>query len=118
MRIALVILLACLIVPASGQEASHDAREVAGWPEHGGDPGGARFSTLDKINRDNVQDLEVAWRYRTGDGEGPIEDVVSYGLQGTPILLTAEAGGFLVLCSAFDEVVALNPANGDVASSG
>ena len=117
MRIALVILLACLIFSASAQEASQDAREVAGWPEHGGDPGGARFSTLDKINRDNVQDLEVAWRYRTGDGEGPIQDVVSYGLQGTPILLTAEAGGFLVMCSAFDEVVALNPVNGDVAWS-
>ena len=117
MRIALVILLACLTFSASAQEASQDARKVAGWPEHGGDPGGARFSTLDKINRDNVQDLEVAWRYRTGDGEGPIQDVVSYGLQGTPILLTAEAGGFLVLCSAFNKVIALYPANGHVAWS-
>jgi len=88
--------------------------EGPGWPEHGGDPGGARFSPLDQINRDNVRDLEVAWSFRTGDGEGPISEVGSYGLQGTPILLTEEAGGFLVMCSAFDKVIALNPASGDV----
>jgi quinoprotein glucose dehydrogenase len=109
-RIAYLIVLGCigLIVPGLtlGQ---------TGWPDHGGDPGGARFSALDQINRDNIEDLEIAWRYRTGDGEGPIEEVGSYGLQGTPILLPEAAGGFLVMCSAFDKVIALNPSSGTVA---
>jgi len=85
-----------------------------GWPEYGGDPGGTRFSALDAIDRENVQDLELAWSYRTGDGSGPIEEVLSYGLQVTPILLPEEAGGTLVLCSAFDQVIALDPATGTV----
>ena len=40
---------------------------------------------------------------------------MSYGLQGTPILLTREAGGMLVMCSAFSEVIALDPVDGRVA---
>jgi quinoprotein glucose dehydrogenase len=115
----IVVTLLGLVISAApytarSQTPDPEVAPVAGWPEHGGDAGGSRYSTLDEINRSNVEDLEVAWRYRTGDGEGPIEEVVSYGLQGTPILLTPEAGGFLVLCSAFDEVVALNPATGEV----
>ncbi len=121
MRIVYSMMLGCLSLVAPGQVFGQSPGEtvdpIPGWPEYGGDPGGARFSALDQINRDNIQDLEVAWRYRTGDGEGRIEDVGSYGLQGTPILLTQESGGFLVLCSAFDKVIALNPANGEVAWS-
>lgn len=105
-RIVLLAFLGCFSSVALGQ--------MPGWPEYGGDPGGARFSSLGQINRDNIQDLELAWSYRTGDGQGPIMEVGSYGLQGTPILLTEEAGGFLVLCSAFDKVIALDPANGKV----
>jgi quinoprotein glucose dehydrogenase len=91
-----------------------EAGAQVGWPEYGGDPGGSRYSSLDQINRDNVGDLELAWTYRTGDGQGPIDEVESYGLQGTPILLSEEVGGLLVMCSAFDEVVALEPASGRV----
>ena len=126
MRIILLIVLGGFSLAAPGQtpgEAPDQTPDQAsgriierasGWPEHGGDSGGARFSSLDEINRDNVQELEIAWRFRTGDGEGPILEVGSYGLQGTPILLTEEAGGFLVLCSAFDKVIALDPASGQV----
>ena len=37
------------------------------WPCYGRDPGGARYSPLRLIGRENVRDLEVAWIYRTGD---------------------------------------------------
>jgi len=36
------------------------------WIHYGGDVGGSRFSALDEINRDNVQELELAWTHRTG----------------------------------------------------
>ena len=32
-----------------------------------------RFSELDIINSTNVKDLEVAWIYKSGDGEGQIQ---------------------------------------------
>jgi quinoprotein glucose dehydrogenase len=124
-RFLFLTLTACCALagpgPVSGQEAEQIAEPVPaadrGWPEHGGDLGGGRYSSLDQIDRNNVKDLQVAWRYRTGDGEGPIAEAVSYGLQGTPILLHEAAGGFLVMCSAFDKVIALNPVNGEVAWS-
>lgn len=106
------VLIGCLTLLGGCCTAALAAS--AGWPDYGGDPGGARFSSLDQINRDNVQMLELVWTYRTGDGAGPIEDVGSYGLQGTPILLEQEAGGLLIMCTAFSKVVALEPATGKV----
>ena len=43
------------------------AADNGDWPNVFNDKGGTRFSSLDKINRDNVKDLRVAWRYHTGD---------------------------------------------------
>ncbi len=37
------------------------------WPVTGGAPGNDRYSMLDRINRDNVSQLTVAWTYHTGD---------------------------------------------------
>ena len=39
------------------------------WPVHSGDKQGTRYSQLKQITPDNVDDLEVAWRYRTGEKE-------------------------------------------------
>src|SRR5262245_42534178 len=37
------------------------------WRSYGNDPGGARHSSLDQINRGNVAQLERAWTYHTGE---------------------------------------------------
>ena len=37
------------------------------WPVYGGDAGGARFSPLTGITRENVAKLTVAWAYHTGE---------------------------------------------------
>src|SRR6476661_2805097 len=37
------------------------------WPVVGGDRGSSRYSQLNQINRTNVDRLEVAWTYHTGD---------------------------------------------------
>ena len=41
----------------------------ATWEVYGGDASSSQYSSLDQINRDNVQHLEVAWTYNTGDHE-------------------------------------------------
>jgi len=41
------------------------------WLYHRGDPGSKNYSDLDLINRDNVSNLEVAWRWRS-DNFGPV----------------------------------------------
>ncbi len=43
------------------------------WTYHGGDPGGARFSTLTQINAGNVKGLTRAWTFRTGATAGTFE---------------------------------------------
>jgi quinoprotein glucose dehydrogenase len=103
-------VLALLLIAYGGEATAQ--QDFTGWPDHGGDWGGSRYSSLTQINKDTVGGLELAWTYRTGDGEGPVIPGGSYGLQGTPILLPEAAGGSLVLCSAFDRVIALDPANG------
>ena len=40
------------------------------WPVVGGDAASTQYSKLAQINRDNVGELQVAWRYRTGDAIG------------------------------------------------
>ena len=53
------------------------------WSTTGGAPGNSRYSTLDQINITNVNQLQVAWVYHTGDlppdGHGEI--------QATPIVV-------------------------------
>ena len=39
------------------------------WDHYGADAGGSRFSALTQITPDNVDQLEIAWHYRTGDME-------------------------------------------------
>jgi quinoprotein glucose dehydrogenase len=84
------------------------------WPVWGGNPGGTRYSSLDQINADNVDDLEIAWQVRTGslDKYG-IELSKTTGFQANPILTPPEAGQSLVLCTPFNEVLALDPVTGD-----
>jgi quinoprotein glucose dehydrogenase len=82
------------------------------WRHYGGDPGGQHYSSASQINRDNVDELEPAWVFRSGDVDRYGDEMSKTSTQSTPILLPAEAGGSLVYCTAFNEVIALHPANG------
>ncbi len=89
-----------------------DSSVAQGWPQYAGNAAGERYSTLDQINRDNVEDLDVAWIYRTGEPErrGDVWDFSMF--QNTPILLPEAAGGSLIVCSPFNRIIALDPATG------
>jgi quinoprotein glucose dehydrogenase len=81
----------------------------ASWTHYGGDQAGTRYSSLDQINRGNVEDLTVAWRYSTGElkRRGP-ELIANSSTQTTAII----AAGSLVFCTPFNRIVALDPATG------
>jgi quinoprotein glucose dehydrogenase len=100
-----LIVLLCWILPAAA--AAQD------WPVWGGNSAGTRFSPLDQITTDNVGELQVAWQVRTGAVAGHTEDVNHFaGFQADPILTPAEAGQSLVVCTPFNEVLALDPVTG------
>ena len=83
------------------------------WNHFGGGPGGSHYSSLAQINRQNVGDLQLAWSYRTGETERFPEHRALAALNVTPILLPEAAGQSLVLCSAMNLVIALDPVTGE-----
>ncbi|MEH6515156.1 MAG: pyrroloquinoline quinone-dependent dehydrogenase [Halioglobus sp.] len=88
------------------------------WPHVGGAAGGGHFSTHKQINRDNLDDLEVAWIHRSGDfreggnfkdGNNYPEEPLQTALQVTPILFN----NALYYCTPFNRIFALNPETGE-----
>ena len=83
---------------------------VSGWPEYGGTERGERYSPLTQITPANVDHLEVAWVYYTGDvsdGKGDVRSPTAF--EATPILVEDT----LYLCSPFNRVIALDPRSGE-----
>lgn len=99
MRRFLTFALLLLAAPALGAE----------WTHYGGDAGGMRYVALDQLTPDNVEELEVAWTYSTGDLIDRAEAIGKSAFEATPII----ADGKLVFCTPFNEVIALEPATGE-----
>ena len=81
----------------------------AGWSHYGGDQGGMRHSTAAQITPANIDDLIPVWTYSTGDiAKRDAKTMRRTKFEATPILV----GDKLVLCSSFNEVIALDPGTG------
>lgn len=79
-----------------------------GWPAYGGDAGGTRYSSLDQINPANVQALQVAWVFRTGESGQGVKDWSRSAFEATPILYE----GTLYLTTSGTDVVAVDAVSG------
>jgi glucose dehydrogenase len=75
------------------------AQSQAGWTVYNGGPDGDHYSALDQINRDNVHNLQVAWRYDTGE---------TGGLESNPLIV----GRTLYAYTQTQQVIALDAATG------
>lgn len=94
---------------AAADRSTADAAPDTGWPDYGGDAGGRRYSAAAQITSANVDGLREQWRYRTGDMARRDPALIKrVKFETTPILVDDE----LVLCSSFNEVIALDPATG------
>lgn len=81
----------------------------AGWGYYGGDQGGMRHSRAAQITAANVDDLIPVWTYSTGDiAKRDAKTMRRTKFEATPILV----GDKLVLCTSFNEVIALDPGTG------
>ena len=78
------------------------------WPAYGRTLAGQRYSPLNQIDTENVDELEVAWTYRTGDLRRP-DDVPETTYQVTPIKI----GDLLYLCTPHNLAIALDAATGE-----
>ncbi|MCZ6462994.1 MAG: PQQ-binding-like beta-propeller repeat protein [Proteobacteria bacterium] len=92
-----------------GVSGPAEVRQASEWPHYGGDAGGQRYAELAAITPANVDQLEVAWTYHTGDVSRGSEEIPSTtAFQNTPILVD----GRLFLCTPFNRVIALDPVTG------
>jgi quinoprotein glucose dehydrogenase len=103
---------ACVVLLISGSAqlvAAVPAADAAGWSYYGGDSGGTRFSPARQINRENVGNLEIAWRYSTGEMQRRGSALIANSsTEVTPILFE----GSLLFCTPFNRVIALDAATG------
>ena len=82
-----------LPVPASAAKGQFD---FAGWDAYLGGSDSSQFSSLTQINRDNVNQLEVAWEYPTGAGQPQLFN---------PIVVH----GIMYVMTGSGKIAALNP---------
>ncbi|MBV6286916.1 membrane-bound PQQ-dependent dehydrogenase, glucose/quinate/shikimate family [Pseudomonas aegrilactucae] len=86
-----------LDTPAASAATAQD------WQHYGNSPKGTRFTPLDQINKANVDQLKVAWSYRTGEiAEGASES------QNTPI----QVADTVYTCTPLSKVIALDADTG------
>ncbi|MEO6804374.1 MAG: PQQ-binding-like beta-propeller repeat protein [Granulicella sp.] len=79
---------------------SNTPRPYTTWSNYGGSPESAQYSALRQINRSNVNKLQVAWTYRTGDDR-------KYSFN--PLVVD----GTMYVLAKENTIVALNAATGE-----
>ncbi len=87
-----------MAVASATMIAPESYAQDAGWPAYGGDQGGTRYSQLTQINRENVAQLEQAWRL----------DVAAVAMQTQPIVI----GRTLYAFSPDGHAIAVDAATG------
>ena len=87
---------------AAGQQGATNGE----WRFYGGDAGSTRYAPLDQIDGDNVNSLEVAWRWTAANyGPGP-----EYNYRTTPLMV----GGVLYATAGYRRtVVAIDAGTGE-----
>jgi len=95
-------------VAGGSSAASGDATVASGSPAYGGDAGGTRYSALAQINAGNVEDLRLAWEFRTGELGDGVKDWSRSAFEATPILYD----GSLYFTTSATDVLAVDAATG------
>ncbi len=105
LRFATPLFLLLAITALVLQQGSEAAGGTGDCPNVGNDKGGARYSTLNQINRGSVRNLRVAWTYRTGDSD-PARNTT---IECTPLVID----GVMYVTTVKSRVAALNAATGE-----
>jgi len=80
------------------------------WPTYGGTHANGRYSSLDQINRDNVKQLRVAWRWMSPDRElmAARPEIRTWANEATPLMV----GGVLYVSTSASQVAAIDARTG------
>ena len=114
-----IVLAACAPAPPGTGGAPVEPGTVGAsgdWPIWGADAGGTKYSHLDQIDRDNVDQMVEVWTWETGEQpvrgpRAPIrgEQVRPGNFEVTPLVID----GVMYLSTPYNRVVALDAATGE-----
>ena len=95
-----------LVLPAAAQKP-------VDWPTYGSDAGAMKYSRASLINRTNVNQLQPAWEWRTGERNVPASDSTPAARPGdfqvTPLVINDT----MYLTTPFNRIVALDANTGN-----
>ncbi len=104
-------MLAALVLASAAAGAQHGV--VGGdWPSYGGDGGSTKYTALAQIDRNNVADLQVAWRWESPDNVEAAERVrvLQPGeYKVTPLM----KDGVLYVATSYGQVAAIDGETGE-----
>ncbi len=114
---ALFLLSASVIIQGNFVRAQSGSADGE-WPSYAADAGSTKYTSLDQINADNFDQLEIAWRWTSIDGDVDLEAImgdaaedISFGrLQATPLMID----GVLYIITALNQAAAINAATGEL----
>ncbi len=99
-KVFAAILIAVMILALAHAPATRSAsKQPQDWPIYGGDSLDDHYSPLSQINRSNVNKLQVAWTYDSGE---------TGGMETSPIVV----GNVMYTYTPSKTVIALNAASG------
>jgi len=108
---ALVIVIAAITVSRASLLTAQNERRDGEWRYFFGQAGGTKYSPLAQINKDNVKDLRIAWRWRSADRPLQMSNPLwrAGRNEETPLLIN----GVLYTVTGLGLVAALDPGTGE-----
>jgi len=104
-----LVTLGCAPQLSPGQQATRAQTDKdSEWPWYGRTPYDDRHSPLRQINTGNVSQLQVAWRFHTGEGAPEFKAGAPTALEVTPLVFH----GVMYLSTPLGRVFALDPTTG------
>lgn len=64
-----LLIVALCVIAFAFSACGDDAKKYTGWANYGGTKENTHYSSLTTIDTSNVQNLQVAWTYHTGDAD-------------------------------------------------
>jgi quinoprotein glucose dehydrogenase len=100
----------CVILAIStiGLAAQTPSSAPVEWRYWGGDAAQSKYSTAGDITPDNVQGLQLAWKWETVDKAIPEHDVRPGNFETTPLMID----NMLYVTTSFHRIAALDPETG------
>jgi len=105
-----ISILTALVLAWGGMTVAQDGMNTE-WHYYGGDKGSTKYSSLDQINKDNVDRLEVVWEWESPDTPIAAENrrLIPFIHEVTPLVVD----GVMYASTSFSQAAAIDPATGE-----